>query len=213
MNRKAFPDFMPCRYKTYKDLYDRLSGTVCRYDGRPVYVNVQHEVVIEQDVPVHKPIVTLYEWPNTDRQIKRIEPDDPKFDISLIEVGYFNHNVQGKNRVVYASRSTRKQWKQGMTPQGCKLHTIDGQPGQFGNTQTPLFVDSIQGKFPTIDVLDRGETEVALSQELAVRTDELGIREYFWRTKKIAVKVPGAPLHRLETEFSWLIDKVLGGLV
>lgn len=213
MNRKAFTSSMPCRYKTFKDLSDRLSGTICRYDGQVVYVHVDQKMHVEPE-PRYETIVTIYEWPDTEKKIGVIDPEDPKFDISLIEVGYFNYLFKEKNLAVYAFRSTRKQWKQGMSASQVYLKGIDGAPANVGSSslQSMGFVDSIDGRFPDISILD-SVSEAALSQELAVRRDTLGVLEFFWRTHKIAVKVPGQKIHRLESEFSWVVDKVLGGLM
>lgn len=204
--RKTFPEFVPCRYNTCADLQARLDGTICRYEGRLVFVRVMSDTGQPDDYSIW-----LYNWPDADKKIKRIEADDPSFDISLLDLGYMNYLHDGKNHVIYPYRSTNKKYKQGTCTSYTHTARIDGGPAQFGSysLQSQGFVDMIEGRYPPVSVCEL-HPELAVSPDVAIRTDALGVREYFWRMNKVAIKVPGQKLHRLDTEFSPLIDKILG---
>ena len=103
--RRTFPEFMSCKYVTLKDLTDRLDSTVCRYGGKLVYVRVKPT---GPEVNLH-----LYDWPNVNSVIKTIKPDDPLFDISLLDLGYFNYVSNGENFALYPYRLSSKKYKQG----------------------------------------------------------------------------------------------------
>lgn len=197
-----FAEEMPCLYETLKDLADRLDSTICRYEGKVVYVRV----MIEDD---ETPSVRLFSWPD-ENFIKTIEPSDPKFDISMIDMGYMNYIYNGENHVLYPYRTTGKKYKQGTSTGYCYVKNIDGEASQFGShsLQSQGFVDMVDRRYPPISALSLHK-ELALSRDVAVRLDSLGVREFFWRTMKVAVQVPGQKLHRLDTEFSSLVDKVL----
>lgn len=210
LKRKTFPESLPCRYETYNDLYQRLDGTICRYGGKVVYVRVKTDM---DDGT--KPKVELYDYPSTDKHLKSISPDDPEFDISLLDLGYANILYDGKNYVTYLSRSTRKTFKQGTTISGILVRDIAGKSHNYlgsGNLVSQGFVDAVNGEYPeSVAALEAGLTdEIALSPELAVSIDDLGCRTYYWRTTKVAIQVPGQKLHRVDSEFSWVVDKVLG---
>lgn len=200
-----FVESMPCLYETYKDLSDRLDGTICRYEGNVVFVRVSMA-----DDDEERPVVYLYDWPQTDKMIKEIEPNDPAFDISLIDLGYMNYICGNKNVVLYPYRSSSKKYKQGTSTGNCFTKNIDGTPSDYGShsMQSQGFVDMVNRKYPPLAALELHK-ELALSRDVAVRVDSLGVREFYWRLMKIAVQVPGQKIHRLDTEFSSLVDKIL----
>lgn len=208
---RRFPEAMPCLYKTKKDLVDRLDGSLCRYDDKLVYVRVIGEYDEEEDQPIN--YLQLYQWPESDKKFKKIKPDDPLFDISALDMGYMNYYVEDKNVVLYLTRSTAKKYKQGTCSNYIYVKEIDGKGSQTYSSyvyQSQGFVDMINHQYPGIEALKK-VGQVALSPDLAVRRDDLDVLEFFWRGIKIAVKVPGSKIHRLETDYSWLVDKVLGG--
>lgn len=200
-----FAEEMPCLYETYKDLSDRLDGTICRYGGKVVYVRVS---MAENDED--EPLVYLYEWPHSDKLFMQIDPNDPLFDISLIDLGYMNYIYDNKNIVLYPYRSASKKYKQGTSMGYCYTKNIDGTHSDYGSQsmQSQGFVDMVNRKYPPLAALELHK-ELALSKDVAVRVDSLGVREFYWRLMKIAIQVPGQKIHRLDTEFSPLVDKIL----
>ena len=211
MDRKAFPDAMPCKYTTSKDLSDRLDQTICRYGERLVWVRVQNDMDTDGNTST---VLQLYDWPETNKKFKRINPDDPEFDISLFDLGYFNYIYQGKNVVLYPYRMPNRKFKQGTSVNYVYTKSIDGKVSEYGShsIQSQGFVDSVLGVYPQNmnSILNGVVSELALSPELAVRVDALGVQEFFWRTRKIAVRVPGQKVHKIDSEFGWVIDKVMG---
>lgn len=208
--KRRLNDHMPNKYVTLKDLRDRLDQTICRYDGHLVWVRVK---VIESE---DDPKLVLYDWPKSSKVFKTIDPSDPLFDISLIDLGYFNYRQANQNIVIYPYRTASRKYKQGTSLGYTQTLTIDGTPSPYGGStiQSPGFVDSVEGKYPSIDVLGtQGFSEVALSPDLACRIDPLGVQEFFWRCTKVAIKVPGQEVYKMDTEHRWMIEKVLGGLV
>lgn len=204
-----FPDYLPCKYETYKDAYDRINHTLCRYDGTVVFVTVQAKTSgpnPDFHLNLHTPDANYV-------VAKNIKINDPLLDVSVIEVGYYNHvDSAGNSRVFYASRGPKKQYRQGTTVQMLSISAIDGSSCDKRHTLTSAgFYKSLENIFPQPEKINLGE-EIAISQDIALRRDNLGVLEVYWRTVKIAVKVPGAPVHKIETEFTWLLDKVLGGL-
>ena len=205
---RQFNDAMPCKYTSLKDLQDRLTGTICRFNDQLVYVNVKNEKRLQ-----------LWDVPTRGIIIKEIAPDDPRFDISMLELGYFNYEIgtkqEPKNHVLFVLRHPSKKFKQGTCHSYLMSQNIDGSKDQnFGSSSilSQGFVDSFEGKFPTIDQIPDGG-QAAISQSIAVQKDELGLLNIYYRTHKIACKTPDGTVHRLKGEFSWVIDRLLGGLV
>lgn len=209
MLRKKFPEFVPCRYETFQDVRDRLDGTLCRYEGKVVYVKVIGSD--DEDDEPSSAKIDLRGWPDTDVRIKHIKPDDPALDISIFDLGYVNYIYQDKNVVLYPYRNTGKSYKQGTYLGHVYTSTIDGKNSDHGSyaLQCQGFVDMLEGRYPVLAALNFNN-EIALSPDLAVRVDDLGVREFFWRRKKIAVQVPKQKIHRLQTEFTPLVDKIIG---
>lgn len=206
MLRKKFNEYMPNKYTSMKDLQDRLSGTICRFNGTPVFVQVKSESILQ-----------LWDVPTQGTLIKEISPQDPRLDISMLDLGYFNYQGHGRKtmkKVVYLSRSPSKKYKQGTCHSYIQVHDIDGKRSQTVSSSCCLsqgFVDAIEGRFPTITELEE-EGELALSPDVAVSRDEMGILTVYFRGQKVAVKVPDIDkLHTVRNEHSWVIERFIGG--
>jgi len=207
--KNRFDDKMSCKYTLHSDLDTRLNNTICRLDGMPVYVKVSSPTDI-----------TLYEVENRNAKVATISPNDPRFDISHMDLGYMNWDMtkfegQGApNRVVYLQRSPSKKYKQGT----CGNHTtacdLTGKPSHYSASDvlyTKGFVDSILGNFPKLSDLKVGQ--LALSQDVAAETDELGLVKLYYRGTAVAYKLPNdSKLHTLRNDMSWVIDRFLGDL-
>jgi len=181
--RLRYEEYMPCIYTTSKDLMDRLSGTICRYDGVP------------KTVEYHSPVrLDLYAL-TLDVPAITIKPSDPKFDISSIEVGYMNWlRMPGRIDVVYLLRNGKKQYRQGITAGALDFFTIEGdQAGRLNVLNTKAFEDSVMNRFPTVDeALGSMKTVgmAALSQEVAIRKERSGIVLVYHRTKNVGYMLP-----------------------
>lgn len=115
--RRVYPERMPNRYTTVKDLTDRLDNTYCRYKGEVVYVRV-----MDQDLLALLDIVSI-------ETRYKIDPHDPEFDISSIEIGYFNHrDNHGKFHVVRSVRGPEKSWKSALSRGQINWRSIDNNP-------------------------------------------------------------------------------------
>lgn len=205
MLRKKFNEYMPNKYTSLKDLQDRLSGTICRFNGMPVYVSVKSEEILQ-----------LWDVPTQSTLIKEISPQDPRFDISMLDLGYMNYEGKGryaKPCVVYLSRDPSKKYKQGTCTSYIRCKAIDGGPAPVNSAcmMSKGFVDFVEGRWPTLSDL-QGVGELALSSDVAVSRDEMDILTVYYRGQKIAVKIPDIDrLHTIRNEHSWVIERFIGG--
>jgi hypothetical protein len=163
--------------------------------------------------------ICLYDVADKSKKIATISPSDPRFDISHIDLGYMNFDMSkyegSGNRVFYLQRSPSKKYKQGT----CNNHTVAcdlvGKPSHYSAGDvlyTQGFVDSVLGNFPSISELKTGQ--MALSQDIAAESDELGLVKLYYRGTAVAYKLPNDnKLHTLRNDMSWVIDRFLGDLV
>lgn len=162
---------MPNRWTLESDLNARLSGCHFIFDGR--YVQIQ--AVSSSCLNIHDGL--------TQEIIEKISPDDPRLDVSSIELGYANIPTSAGLRVVYTYRATSKRWKQGIdTSNVCIVSTSgehlnpvfstpDGRSAYY--IMSAGFRDSVLGRFPTIGValssLSKGMPEIAVSQSYVLK--------------------------------------------
>lgn len=159
--RGAYPERMPNRYTTIKDLMDRLDNTYCRYKGEVVTVRV-----MDQDLLALMDIVS-----NT--TIAKIDPHDPEFDISAIEIGYFNYIDQNmKSHVIRAVRGPEKSWKSALTRGQIGWRDIENNPSNTYVENTVWiqqgFTDMLRDKRMS---LEEGLEEVKKHGRVAINRD------------------------------------------
>lgn len=205
MNR-AYQEVMLNEYTTSSDLQSRLDRTICRYDGKPVYVRASGNELI------------LYEVVNYSKCIKEIQPSDPKFDISIMEVGYFNHSSKG---VAYALKLPTKQWKAALY--SVSVQGIDGQKVSVGGSpqHDQGFYDALVGSFPpvqqSLEKVVTGEVkEVAISQQVAFGSTPVGVVFVYYKTKSVGWIAPGdKKVNIVNHDYTWVIERLLhrSGLV
>lgn len=159
--RGAYPERMPNRYTTIKDLMDRLDNTYCRYKGEVVTVRV-----MDQDLLALMDIVN-------NSTVAKIDPHDAEFDISAIEIGYFNYIDQNmKSHVVRAVRGPEKSWKSALSRNQIIWREIDNDPckvyieNQAWTQQG--FVDMLRDKRTS---LETGLEEVKKHGRVAINRD------------------------------------------
>lgn len=201
---------VPNLYTTQKDLSDRLHDTVCRYDGKPVYVLYETTSCL-----------SLYDL-GLKNLVKKISPDDPFFDISSIELGYGNYVTDKGAKVFQCLRSPSRQYKQGLKPNELGWKTIDGKEANAGATVNGLtaylwklqgFEDLLTNTFPSFSQgLQEGRQEFAISKQVAVRKDEeLGIYIIYVLGTKVAYIDPSEHLLKVSerTGLEWVVHRLL----
>lgn len=159
--RGSYPERMPNRYTTTKDLMDRLDNTYCRYKGEVVMVKVYSE----------NELALLDVTGQAVRE--KIDPHHAEFDISAIEVGYFNYlDSNGKYHVIRAVRGPEKSWKSALT-----RHQIGWK--DISNDQAKVYVENdvytqqgfVDMLVDTRMTLDQGLEKLIKSDEVAINRD------------------------------------------
>lgn len=209
MLTRRFNEYMPCKYTSLKDLQDRLDGTICRFEGRPVYVMVHSEKKLR-----------LYDIPFQNQLIAEINPNDRRFDISMLRLGYANvcnSYTERKNHVLYFTRNPSKKYKQGTCASYIICKEIDGKRSDRYSGSMIMsqgFVDSVNDVYPSIEQIDEHGGSIALSMDIACMKDDLGILSFFYRGQKVAARVPDSDrLVMYKGDYPWVVEKLIGGLL
>lgn len=198
---------MRCLYNTERDLIDRLHGTLCRYGGKVRYVSVEGKTRLILCDPV------------THKRLETIKPDDPEFDISSPEIGYFNHEFQGENSVLFIQRHPYRRYRQGLYGECCSIREIDGttsskfSPVSLMNSKG--LIDSIEGTFPSffhatrfLSTVRKGE--IAISRNIAFKKFESGVTFVYCEKEDIGFILPnGSTVMYAQSDTSWVLDQVL----
>lgn len=204
---------MKCPWNDPSDIYRYLNGTICMYDGKPVYVG--HD---GQDK-----MLTLYNPVGKNDIICKIPYDDPLFDVESPRLGYME-----KGEIVhYVMRVPQRQFSQGLTQRNVVFYDIDGQESmKMGNR--PLlsqeFVDMLLGRYrpfeESLELLDR-QKEVALSRDIAMKSEGKpgdwprsvyirGLKVGYVVGNKRTVIVPsvsnGSLISKMLSAFDWKIE-------
>lgn len=209
-----YKEYMPNRYEN-NDVQSRLADTFIRYDGKAVYV-------AESD-PRRKQM-RIYELPVVDNGAKMVAWNDPKIDISSIELGYGNYlrtTPEGLkvNRVFYLYRSPQKRtFRQGVHAHSISVDDISGrQVGTniptFTNYQDMGWCNLLNGVYPSgqdrIDMLAEC-SEAALSKDVAISKDRFGLMYIYIRGEQVAYKSPDSELISLrDFKNVWTVEKII----
>lgn len=197
---RAYQEVMLNEYTTASDLQSRLDRTICRYEGTPVYVRANGNML------------ALYEVVQYNKLVKEIVADDPKFDISIMEIGYFNHSGKG---VAYATKLPTKQWKAALY--SVSISDIGGQKMSIGSTpqHDQGFYDALVNSFPStqesLEKVTSGEVkEVAISQSVAFGTTPVGVVFVYYKTKSVGWIAPGEKkVNIVNHDYTWVIERLL----
>lgn len=214
----------PCLYTTYKDLSERLDGSICRYKGRPFYVKIgaSNEVFLN-DLTFRKGGAE-----------HTISAQDPDFDISTIEATYVNyepsadqirHGVKKDQRVYYISHKPTKKYKQGLYLSYSSVQTIDGKannevPNEYVG-QSQGIIDAINDEFPPIPAVLMKfkehpvgkELEYAVSADIALKKTPVGVIFVYYRTFTVGWMAPNSnQLTVVDDELKWVVDRYLSRL-
>ncbi len=217
---RAYEERMPCNYRLLKDLQDRLDGTICRYDGKAVYITVESQAAIKLLDPVERR-----------KLIKVVPPDDPLLDISANECGYFNYKPDpryaersgrspAENTVFYMSRNTSKKYKQGLYYSYITSLHIDGRLNHEYSNDGLVFsqgmIDQIEGVYPTpktvLEIFEKeyqGKTaEYAVSPDVALRKESVGVIFVYYRMTQMGWIAPGTTnIVVTDHELKWVVER------
>lgn len=203
------PEKMANRYSTPADIQNRLADTFLRYDGVPVYCSglsdTQKKIVLwKLPVPNRRTADNLIEVPF----------NDEKLDISSIELGYANSDpTKSTNSVAYVYRAPKKSpYKQGVCFQTTLFDGIDGRRGSFNfNAQSQNWADFLSGVYPKdwASVLNEAG-EVAVSREVAVKRDKLGLTFFYVRGEQIGYSTPKSDvLNIVDRASSYAVERLV----
>lgn len=155
---------MKCMYSD-RDLPQRLDGSICRYNGRPVYVRYAG----------HNSLA-LFEVYDTESIICNIKSSDELLDISTPPLGYTQVT---DTRVMYATRMPYRVFKQGIYADNINFTMIDNKNTR--NSKMPstrmfsqYFFDTMSMNYPSVsDLMDKIRkakvyTELAVSNDVAL---------------------------------------------
>lgn len=184
----ANQDKMPCKYETFKDLCDRLDGSIVLYRDFPYFVSVS-------PAPDGKGgliyLSRLDSGRTGDKKVIEVKIDDPDLDISATDLGYLNYkDSRGTRRVLYAYRTTAKHFKQALYPSYVSTRTIDGENWSVSNVWTSrgafdLLIDQFPSFEQVMSLLDTWH-EVAISRDVALHKRKSGLILVYLRTKEVA---------------------------
>lgn len=196
-------------YSLKKDYIDRLHGCIFRY--KDDFVNLIVDTTTR----------FILVDPCNGSHVAEIKPNDPDLDISSIELGYFNapKKFGDGTEAIYAFRSPAKRYRQGISNNNVEFCTIDGSiPLQAMRNGVyfvahPSFYDALRGKFPSfeeaLDILET-QTEVALSQELAIKMTDIDIIFLYFRTKMVGyIKKSNKSVYIPDRKTAWIVERIL----
>ncbi len=204
MQNRAYEEYMPNGYKTENDLSQRLNKSICRYDGKPVWVLYDGAQQL-----------MLYDIA-TKMKITAISYDDPKLDISIMETGYMNYEGKGgyPPGVRYIAKHPLKQWKAGLS--GHTTQGIDGEKAHmYEGWHCQVFVDMLNGVYPSVDgaledIASGAMKEVATSQEVAFGRTDVGVVFVYYRTKSVGWIAPGTKkVNIVDHAYTWVVQRLL----
>lgn len=211
-----YKEYMPNRYDSGNDVQARLADTFIRYDGKAVYVS---------EADSRRKSLRIFELPVVSHQEGKTIPwDDPKIDISSIELGYGNYlrvNQEGtrENMVFYLSRLPQKRtFRQGvhahsLTSEDISGRSVTGNITQFTNYNDKGWSNLLNGIYPTGEERQRmmaAWSEVAISKDMAVSKDRFGLIYIYIRGEQVAYKSPDSDFICLRGfKNVWAVEKII----
>lgn len=210
-----YKEYMPNRYEN-QDAQSRLADTFIRYDGKAVYVS-------ESDS--RRKSLRIFELPVVGAgNGNNVLWDDPKLDISSIELGYGNYlrmepSGAKENRVFYVSRLPQKRtFRQGvhahsLTAEDISGRSVGGDITQFTNYNDKGWSDLLNGIYPTgenrLRLMEKC-VELALSKDVAISKDRFGLLYIYIRGEQVAYKSPDSEAICLrDFKNVWTVEKII----
>lgn len=186
---------MTLQYQDPEYACERLSGSIVRYGGAPVYVdhidNEGYATIIPCGVQV--PFVKHVEY--------------QELDLTPVPLG----NVNTPHGVVYASRvPKRRDWRQGLRENNLTVYGVVGF-GDRLSLRGQAVTNTIMGIYPSFKesvekVVCDEVVAVAFSRHFSVSKGEGGLTLHY-REKEVGtieISVEGTPLHKWKEEYSYL---------
>lgn len=164
------------KYETQDEVKARLENTVVLYEGNPVYITK----VTLPDLDDAKEIARVFfktlpfDSNGRDKEVRKYL-SSRNFDLTPFKMGYLNY----KNEVLYLSRATGRQYKQGLCAHNLIVAPSARAKQEFGD-RIPFrellylqeFVDMIKGVYPSFEsACKQKEGSVAVSRIFSLEKD------------------------------------------
>lgn len=165
-----FEKKMANKYRSHKDLVDRLQGTYVRYDGRPYYVWDITKTPKLKLVP--NPEIPTAEF---EANTISISPADPLLDISAIDLGYTTRvGHHGKKEAIYFMRTASRHYKQGTCLEHIRANRLDGKAVSGGHKELLSLLNEEYSSLRQV-YADSSWLSIALSKRVALERLEVGV--------------------------------------
>lgn len=203
-----------------QDQMQRFNGTIVRFDGAPVYINVAGDkwhLYKPSSISTKNPIVLM----------KGVDPYDARVDISSLPMGYVN--IEKDTSVRYVSRRPVKKFQQGISAEVLSVEALPegNHPNRdFYHPQDILrlqsFEDTVMGVFPNLDDsiealqkwgANQGYGEIAIDRHIALSVDKLGIIKAYYRNSLVGWMAPGKKVLNVpNSSMGWVVSHHMQGL-
>ena len=208
---------MRCRIPN-NDLPQKLSDTVCRYNGYPVFVTTERSNVLHLfHLPTREPF-----------DPSSIRSNDENLDISSVPLGYINMpgkvGKDTKNVVYYLMRNPLRRVKQGVTANSLKVYAMNRNTIDHSTTSIMFsqgFVDMVLGKYTTLEnslaMLKKflkespdSNHDIAISRDIALSIDKMGIIKVFFKREYVGWIPPNSTVVHVPNDgLAWVVSKFL----
>lgn len=205
------------------DQNQRFNGTIICYKGVPYYVSMDGPVMLLYSLEQMNPGAGV-----RPRIAHKVDPYDDDVDISSIPLGFVN--FAGLQSVVYCYRMPKRKFQQGISEHTCHFewlpdHTkVEGQQRVYRMRDvlyTLEFIASVTQQYPTLEealktLKDWKETykrgEVAISRDVALAIDAMGIIRVYYKNSQVGWIPPGKCIVNVpSTEMGWIVSMYLSG--
>lgn len=176
-------------YFAQEDAQMRLNRTICRYKGRPVYV----EVNVEDPLNVVKVTYIPFNL-HVKRNSLRILTTDPDFVHRSPELGYVNFDWNGAHNCYYYARSPKRKQQQGLS--SGNVDVLDKHGPSFSDIwMSQNFCDLIVNVFPKYDecitrILEGDVKGVAFHRHACIRRLDGHNIGLFFKERMVAMYHP-----------------------
>lgn len=196
---------MFCKYPV-GDLNARLSGTICRYDGMPYLIQVTERGTVRLDDMV------------SGEGGARIDPSDPKFDISTPPLGYVNFREHCK----YLTRIPTRRYKQGIDNRNTIMSPIPGpnidRMGRNGHTLhcvevRNMMLNKYEDSRAVLKALREGRhVSRAISRSVAFSIDGIGLVSVYLKNNIVGHIYPDKEIITVPTsDMGWVVSVHING--
>lgn len=174
------------QFTSSEDVLKRLHGTICIYEGSPVYVMFGANCDTKH-VNIHR--VDTYNRYNSKNEFRRIDYTADTFRYKAFPLGYINSG----DHAYYASRIPNRYQYYGLSPESIHWEPRPADP--YSVIFSSGFTDMVGSNYPGIvDVesrLHRGARSVAFTNSLAIEKIKGRTVQLMFKGKPIAIKMTG----------------------